>query len=87
MRIYTGYNDRFGKPIFTGDIVKFRCPNFSISGRGVVVQVGDNTFEIQDNRTEYECKKRNVGRIYPFYDDAIYTVLETQTESEDGENE
>ena len=48
-----------------------------------MVQVGDNTFEIQDNRTENECKKRNVGRIYPFYDDAIYTIVETQAESEE----
>lgn len=83
MRIYTGYNDRFGKPIFTGDIVKFKCLNCSISGRGIVAQAGDNTFEVQDNRTESECKSRNVGRIYPFYDDAIYTIVETQAEREE----
>ena len=77
MRMYTGYDDRLGNPIFTTDIVKFRCPGFSLSGKGVVFQVDENTFAIKDNRTENECKKENVGRVYPFYDDAIYTILKT----------
>lgn len=71
--MFTGYYDKSDRPIFTGDLVKFRCPGFSMSGRGIVYKTDKNTFAIKDNRTD--CKRKNVGRIYPMYDDAVYTII------------
>ena len=78
--IATGYKDRYGNDICVGDYVKFRCKG--MSGRGIVFETDDKEiidkygkYMIQDTRTIEECRSRNVGRMYPFYDDALYTVL------------
>ena len=76
----TGHTDRYGNDICVGDYVKFRA--HGISGRGVVFKPTDTEsiqqygkYMIQDIRKYPECKSKNEGRQYPFYDDAIYTVL------------
>ena len=79
LKEYTGYDDRLGNHICTLDLVSFRCPKHSISGKGVVVKGADIgmpewEFCIQDTRKAPDCKKQNEGRIYPFYEDAVYTI-------------
>lgn len=79
LREYTGYDDRLGNHICTLDLVSFRCPEHSISGKGVVVKGSDVgcpewEFCIQDTRKAPDCKKQNEGRIYPFYEDAVYNI-------------
>lgn len=63
LREYTGYDDRLGNHICTFDLVSFRCPKHSISGKGVVVKGSDVgcpewEFCIQDTRKAPDCKKR-----------------------------
>lgn len=94
LREYTGYDDRLGNHICTLDLVSFRCPEHSISGKGVVVKGSDVgcpewEFCIQDTRKAPDCKKQNEGRIYPFYDDAVYNIRAramTEEEVEDMKN-
>ena len=76
----TGYIDRYGNDICVGDHVKFRAQG--ITGKGIVFKPTDKEiiqrygeYMIQDTRKYPECKSRNEGRQYPFYDDAVYTVL------------
>lgn len=58
-----------------GDVVHFRCKNHPLSGKGVVFMgkevdgLGEDPFRIRDTRTG-----RNNGRIYPYYDDAVYRI-------------
>lgn len=68
----TGYKDRYGRNIYVGDYVKFRTN--SLTGRGIVVKMFGQ-YMIQDTRKFPECKRRNEGRRYPFYDRAAYTIL------------
>lgn len=83
----TGYKDRYGNDICVGDYVKFRAQG--ITGRGIVFKPTDDEiiqrygeYMIQDTRKYPECKRRNEGRQYPFYDDAVYTVLAGSEEKE-----
>lgn len=54
---------------------EFRCKNHPLSGKGVVFMgkevdgLGEDPFRIRDTRTG-----RNNGRIYPYYDDAVYRI-------------
>ena len=54
---------------------KDRCKNHPLSGKGVVFMgkevdgLGEDPFRIRDTRTG-----RNNGRIYPYYDDAVYRI-------------
>ena len=76
----TGHKDRYGNDIYVGDYVKFRTN--SLTGRGIVVKSNDlqeikmfGEYVIQDTRKFPECKRRNEGRRYPFYDYVTYTLL------------
>lgn len=76
----TNYKDKNGTNICVGDTVKFRCKG--LSGRGTVIETEDKElldrfgkYMIQDTRKYPECKSRNEGRMYPFYDDAVYTII------------
>lgn len=76
----TGYKFTDGTDIEVGDIVKFRCKGFSLSGKGIVCidekEEGHWRFYIKDTRKEGECSRHNLGRLYPFYEDADYTLVE-----------
>lgn len=76
----TGYKFTDGTDIEVGDIVKFRCKGFSLSGKGIVCidekEDGHWRFYIKDTRKEGECSRHNLGRLYPFYEDADYTLVE-----------
>jgi hypothetical protein len=73
----TGYKDKNGRNICVGDTVKFRSSKFRMSGKGVVIEDKKYGYAIQDTRTEYECKRRNVGRINSFcnFDEREYEVI------------
>lgn len=86
MGVVTGYKDRYGNDICVGDVVKFRCNG--LSGKGVVVETDSKEkterwgkYMVQDIRKYPECKSYNEGRQYPFYDDALYTVLANDEEN------
>lgn len=74
----TGRRYKDGTDICLGDHLKFRCDG--ISGRGIVCRGKDLGLEwefcVKDLRKYPECKSRNEGRMYPFYDQAVYTKLE-----------
>lgn len=71
---YRGYT-KDGREMQVGDVVHFRCKNHPLSGKGVVFMgkevdgLGEDPFRIRDTRTG-----RNNGRIYPYYDDAVYRI-------------
>ena len=72
----TGKYDKNGIEISVGDIVHFRCKHFSLSGEGIVYLSEDcadglstDLFRIKDTRDN-----KNKGRLYPWYNDAIYTI-------------
>lgn len=77
-RISTGCRDKYGNDICLGDTVKVRSKEFRLSGRGIVVADEKWGYAIQDTRTEYECRSRNVGRRYPLKEDKAveYTILQ-----------
>lgn len=64
-----------GREMQVGDVVHFRCKNHPLSGKGVVFMgkevdgLGEDLFRIRDTRIG-----RNNGRIYPYYDDAVYRI-------------
>lgn len=68
----TGKFDKDGREMMAGDIVHFRCKNFSLSRRGIVFlaekedSLGEDSFRIRDTRPG-----KNNGRIYP---DAKYRI-------------
>ena len=74
----TGHRYKDGSDIFVGDHLRFRCDG--ISGRGIVYRGRDLGLEweycIKDLRKYPECRSRNEGRIYPFYEQAVYIRLE-----------
>ena len=71
----TGKFDKDGREMMAGDIVHFRCKNFSLSWRGIVFlaekedSLGEDSFRIRDTRPG-----KNNGRIYPYYPDAKYRI-------------
>lgn len=72
----TGKFDKNGKEIQVGDTVHFRCKNHALSGKGRVYldnsnsdSLGTDPFRIVDTR-----ETRSKGRIYPWYEDAIYRI-------------
>lgn len=71
----TGKYTKDGREMQVGDVVHFRCKNHPLSGKGVVFMgkevdgLGEDPFRIRDTRTG-----RNNGRIYPYYDDAVYRI-------------
>ena len=73
----TGKYDKYGIAIEVGDTVSFRCKNCSLSGKGIVYLsdgkdgLSTDTFRIKDTRDN-----KNKGRIYPWYDDAVYKIIE-----------
>ena len=46
----------------------------SITIKDGVPTLFNGEFCIQDTRKAPDCKKQNEGRIYPFYDDAVYNI-------------
>lgn len=73
----TGFKDKNGRDICVGDVVKYKNKLFCMSGKGIVIEDKKYGYIIQDTRTEYECKSRNVGRLYPLNNDYAdeYTVI------------
>lgn len=71
----TGKYAKDGREMQVGDVVHFRCKNYPLSGKGVVFMgkevdgLGEDPFRIRDTRIG-----RNNGRIYPYYDDAVYRI-------------
>ena len=75
-----GRKDKNGREICLGDTVKFRCKRCAVVGCGIVIEDDRFGYAIKDTRTN--CKSRNAGRIYPFYDDAIYEICEDNDDEE-----
>lgn len=73
----TGFKDKNGREICVGDIVKIRSKKFCMSGKGIVFEDKQFGYVIKDIRTEYECKKRNVERLYLLcnFDEREYEVI------------
>ena len=72
----TGKYDKNGIEISVGDIVHFRCKHCSLSGEGIVYLaedcadgLGKDRFRIKDIRNN-----KNKGRLYPWYNDTVYTI-------------
>lgn len=72
----TGKYDKNGDEMMVGDTVHFRCKQHPLSGRGTVFLrtgdgLGEDPFRIRDT-----TPGKRGGRIYPFYDDAVYRIDE-----------
>lgn len=66
----TGKYDKNGIEISVGDIVHFRCKHCSLSGEGVVYLSED----CADRLGKDIRNNKNKGRLYPWYNDAVYTI-------------
>ena len=76
----TGKFDKTGIEIKVGDIVHFRCKKCALSGKGIVYLdltdgLSPEPFRIKDTRPN-----KNNGRIYPWYDDAVYRICSNSEE-------
>lgn len=79
----TGKYDKYGIAIEVGDIVSFRCKSCNLGGKGIVYLsdgndgLGTDTFRIKDTRDN-----KNKGRVYPWYNDAVYKIVEVRSNYE-----